>query len=710
MAKESAAPPIDRPLSKTYLREFTGWSTAYSPSLSESTSLRQLDNVMMGRDGSARIRPALRNMFSSHLPPTSQLVGSFEQYINPLGGKSILYALREAGDVTFYTRPYVGGTYTTQTAVATSPVWGDSSYVKYLQINNRIYCLSNNGDETVAIFDTNTETFLPITGYGSTRPPTATLALAGALTTGTYNYAFFYTVVNEFGESKPSELAHITANTKWTGWSSGDTISLSGLPASTPINVYWLSWSEDAPVPVEGVLLKEAHVGATLSVTAMSLLQSSSAGNHFLPSPADEDFTTPPVCAQGLVSADRLILVNDFENRARIRWSSNEPGSYGSFSPGKGGGYKTLSSGNLQIPYAVQLWQNPQSVDTLTVLCSGLDGYHAAYYMSPASITSQTEETIIMGFEETTATPGTVSPYGCEVFNNALYHPLDDQLMKSTANNYNISHKTMSDAIANKWLHLENKRDIVSSQYDGRLYFLVNNPDGEPLEDGCIGNEIWVCDVGTGEASPWSRFTIGACSLRKIESNGKLYMGVVRPEAIYRLDDLAWLDQLPGGDKAISWFLQTNPIAANSARDAWCHLQYVQPTLGSMYGTVRYGIRSWTVDGKPLDIDKVYRQPNPIDFTDRPLPFDHEDMMQVRRDVQEWLFQASSVVDPVSKETLPCYGQINNVLFSFAPVSVNVGYEYGSTQTYEYSHAGDHWSQRTAINGIPIPFIDPRRP
>ena len=30
--------PIDRPLSRAYLREFTGWSTAYPPGLSEPTS------------------------------------------------------------------------------------------------------------------------------------------------------------------------------------------------------------------------------------------------------------------------------------------------------------------------------------------------------------------------------------------------------------------------------------------------------------------------------------------------------------------------------------------------------------------------------------------------------------------------------------------------------------------------------------------------
>jgi hypothetical protein len=50
-----------------------------------------------------------------------------------------------------------------------------------------------------------------------------------------------------------------------------------------------------------------------------------------------------------------------------------------------------------------------------------------------------------MGFEETTATPGTSSPFGVEVLNNSLYHPLETELTKSTASNYNINHKSMTD-------------------------------------------------------------------------------------------------------------------------------------------------------------------------------------------------------------------------------------------------------------------------
>ena len=714
-AKGTTPPPIDRPLSKSYIREFLGWSTAFSPSLADSASMRQMENVLIGRDGSARVRPAMRAML--YAPHGYMMVGSFEQYYG-VQGKAILFAMRDLSDdtVSFYTSVYTGYGYSSSIQPATdSPEWSpETTYVKYLQINNRIYCLNNGGTDPVAIFDTNTGEFLTIVDQNNTRPTAPALVRSAGLdgapgAPADYNYAFFTTVTNSFGESMPSQLAHITAAKKWTGWEAGDKITLSGMHATNLKNIYFVFWSADAPVPVEGVLVAEGHVGATWEATTSSLLASSSAGNHFLPSPADIDFTIPPVCAQGLVAADRLILVNDFENRARIRWSGNDASAYGNFSPGRGGGYKTLSSGNLQIPYAIQLWQNPQSVDTLTILCAGLDGYHTAYYMSPASVTSQMEETMIMGFEETTATPGTVSPYGCEVFNNALYHPLDDQLMKSTANNYNINHKVMSEAIAPTWLNLVNKHNIVSSQYDGKLYYIVHNPDGAELQPGCLGNEIWVCDVGTGEAVPWSRFLIQATSLRKIEYNNRLYMGVVTDDGIFRLDELAWLDQWSSGEEAIPWFFQTNTQGANGARDSWVTLQQVNPVFGNAYGTFRYGIQGWTVNGKTLDISKVYRQHVDIE-PGRELPFDAEDKLLVRQILQQWFFSASSVVDHETGKVRPSFGQISNVQYTFTPASVNIGYELGSIETYEYAHADNVWTDRTSINGIPIPMLDPRRP
>ena len=58
--KAKVAPPIDRPLSRAYLREFTGWSTAYSPGLSDPTSLRTMENSYVTRNGALAVRPVMQ--------------------------------------------------------------------------------------------------------------------------------------------------------------------------------------------------------------------------------------------------------------------------------------------------------------------------------------------------------------------------------------------------------------------------------------------------------------------------------------------------------------------------------------------------------------------------------------------------------------------------------------------------------------------------
>ena len=56
-AKKSVPAPIDRPLSKAYLRQFTGWSTAYPPGLSDPASCRDMQNVMVDRSKGISVRP-----------------------------------------------------------------------------------------------------------------------------------------------------------------------------------------------------------------------------------------------------------------------------------------------------------------------------------------------------------------------------------------------------------------------------------------------------------------------------------------------------------------------------------------------------------------------------------------------------------------------------------------------------------------------------
>ena len=383
-------------------------------------------------------------------------------------------------------------------------------------------------------------------------------------------------------------------------------------------------------------------------------------------------------------------------------------GEYTNFSSNKGGGFKTLTAGNLLVPAAVKLWQNPQSIDTLVVLCRGVDGYSTAYYMAPATVNGQTGSTQIMGFEETTATPGTVSPWGVEVVNQALYHPLDEQLMKSTASNYNISHKTMTDQISNKWLELAEKQNIVSASLDNRIYYVVNNPDGEELEAGCMGNEIWMLDVA-GPTPVWNRWLIQANSLHKLEVKGKLYMAVVRPDAIFILDERSVLDQYSNSgetsERAIPWKMETNTQGANRAHDAWAHLQQVNITVGNFMGRMRYGIRGHDLNGKPVEVSKVTKDMGFVPGHTSALPWDVDDFLLVRRDLKEWRLFAESVTE--NGVVRNSYGRINLVQYRYTPVSVNVGYEYGTVESFEYGRASAPSDPASAYpNGVPSPYVD----
>ena len=757
--KKSLPPPIDRPLSKAYLRKFTGWSTAFPPGMSEPTSLRTMHNCNVAPDSSLRIRPGLRRVVDA---PTLDIVGTFEHFYTNSGKKALLFAVREA-DNTVGFRFCVWNATTKVfdvkalndatdgfTATGSINFTAGTTYVKYVQIDNKILALSNNGEPfrllTVGatktaktITEITKPTYVEADRLGDVLPSLAWIA--GSQTTvpvlrslvdgdlissdpakNIYNFGYFYTFNNEIGESAPSMVWTCKTQRRWTSWQvnatdeskSADQIGLvmpeavwNAAVASGAVswNLYFFTWSNQDAVPVEGLLLKTTTMtGKTYQQAGWAahtpLLQGNS-GSMALPAASTrENFTSPSAAGQGLVAGDRLILVYDKNQAARIKWSSNQMGDYLNFSASKGGGYKTLTSGNLYFPATVKLWQNPQSVDTLTVLCSGLDGYGTAYYMSPGSSVSAQNQTItIMGFEETTATPGTVSPYGCEVLNNALYHPLDNNLMKSSAANYNINHLLMADKIQNVWhqISLDDKRRFVSAQMDSTLYYLVRSPLGWDQTSPGNGNQVWMCD--TALSGIWSCWDVVGTALHKLEVDGLLYMGIVSGGAIYVFDpeqdhddvwsDGAWIQQ------GIPWEIVTNTQGANRAHDAWCLLQQVNVTFGNFTGECVYGIRGKDANGQPIEIKKHYIAPvkghDPLDR------YDLQDFLLVRRPMVEWEFFWRSADRPKNRS----YGSVNFVQYRYAPISVNVGYEYGSVESFEYGQR-DH----TFSNGVPQPFAD----
>lgn len=579
--------------------------------------------------------------------------------------------------------------------------------------------------------------------------PAANSLISSDASKNTFKMGFFYTFENEIGESAPSKIIEVRMMRPQSNWlwrsptpdqpnqPDGAATEVADLCSDQLVahmpkqvyddalstgairwNLYTFAWSDQDPVPVTAELAGSRELypdkvarlknqalphekGGWINVTPSRRFTTVSQG---LPTADNRvNYSRPPEARNGIVAGDRVVIVGDDNELASIKWTANQPGSYIEFTAHKGGGKKTLSSGNLHIPGAVVLWQNPQSVDTLTILCIGSDGTSTCYYMAPADVTAQSSATQVMGFEETTNTPGSMSPYGALVHNNALFRPLDRALLKSTAQNYNINHKTMTDEIANMWVELQNKQWIMAAVHDNRLYYLVDNPRGEPVEDGCLGNEVWVYDMAAGESGTWSRFLIHASTLRVIDYGARVYLGVVRPDGLYYLDPEARMDDYvmddgTVGQRPIPWFFEMNTQGANKAHDAWAHLQQIVVTLGDFEGTMEYGIRAKTMHGTPIDMFKRFEDFSGSDVDG--LSWEAQDSLLIRRDLMQWFFYARSV------DGLPSWGQFNTVQYRYTPVSVNVGYEQGSVETFEYSRNVANGNDALYRNGIPEPAQD----
>jgi hypothetical protein len=577
---------------------------------------------------------------------------------------------------------------------------------------------------------------LPVANVPNSNPTTYEL-VASVATNNVYKIGMFYTFENEVGESAPSKITEIRVSRPWSNWrwqlpnatcepTGGATnvadLCADQLAATIPEaiykqalvegairwNLYVMAWSDQEPVPVVASLAKSRDLrGAPLHKDAgwLSITPARSIGiNEAVLPTADnrENYSDPPRSRTGLVAGDRMILLGDPRDLATIRWTSNRPGEFTNFTSSRGGGRKTLTTGNLHIPADVVLWQNPQSVDTLAILCMGSDGRSISYYMMPASINAQSGTTSVMGFEETTSTPGTLSPYGNEVLNNALFRPIDRALLKSSANNYNISHKTQTDKIANMWQRLWSKNWIMSAQLDNRLYYLVHNPLGAVLEDGCKGNEIWVFDV-SAENGHWSRLLVQGNALRVFNVGPSEVLGVTRPDGLYYLDPTARVDDYVAANldvlqRPIEWRFETNTQGANRAHDAWAHVQQLGVSLGNFLGSMRYGVRGYDLHGRQLTFEKEFTAVG-VDENDG-YTWDVEDALLIRRDMKEWFLFGSSV------EGAPGWGSLGFAQYRYSPVSVNVGYEFGSIETFEYGSNPEGYS----LNGIPLTYMDYTRP
>ena len=97
-------------------------------------------------------------------------------------------------------------------------------------------------------------------------------------------------------------------------------------------------------------------------------------------------------------------------------------------------------------------------------------------------------------------------------------------------------------------------------------------------------------------------------------------------------------------------------------------------------------------------MELVKRVESPIATVNTLEPRDNQDHLLIRRHLMEWEFFWRSTKKPG-------HGAINYLQYRYTPATVNVGYEYGSIETFEYGSGSD-----STLNGVPTPFVDVSRP
>jgi hypothetical protein len=136
----------------------------------------------------------------------------------------------------------------------------------------------------------------------------------------------------------------------------------------------------------------------------------------------------------------------------------------------------------------------------------------------------------------------------------------------------------------------------------------------------------------------------------------------------------------------------------------------VNITVGNFTGSMEFGVRGHDRHGQYIEKSKVLRD----DRDPSDMPWDLEDMLLVKKDLKEWRFFAGSqtIWDPVGENDYvqPSSGQINLVQYRYTPISVNVGYEHGSVETFVYGRDALMFESGNTTNASPMPMVDTSRP
>jgi len=161
-------------------------------------------------------------------------------------------------------------------------------------------------------------------------------------------------------------------------------------------------------------------------------------------------------------------------------------------------------------------------------------------------------------------------------------------------------------------------------------------------------------------------------------------------------------------------------------------VQQAQVHVGDWLGGFEWGIRGFDVHQQYVEKKKISHAPQSMAgigvttgvVTGSVDLGDATDALLIQRDFVEWTFFAQSTPaveqglrsgEPFSVENPDpwfFFGQIDFVQFLSAPASMNIGYETGSIETFEYQRNalnGTYPGTELTRNGLAMP-LDTRRP
>lgn len=315
-------------------------------------------NLMQFQDGVWGTRWGF-NYYGKEITGEDKIDGSTE-YIKPDGTREIIAIGGTTGKIF---KSQDGGDWTQVGSTTLTP----GKKPGFLQIKSQLYIC--NGEDDLLRYDGN-----GLSVYTALTPPENVSYTRTVLTTGTNNYYYVITALNDVGETEGSTELHVEVNKKRDTWANTEyiTITWDVVSGASRYNIYAYDQSGF-----------EVFLGTSVTNTYVDV--GTVVWNPFIETP-DDNTTASPKFTNMESSGNRIWATGDPDNKYRVYFTG--VGQYLSyFSPFYGGGYIDLERGGKDTPVAVVHYRTGKGDPVATVLCSSPEGLGSIWQVEISSST-----------------------------------------------------------------------------------------------------------------------------------------------------------------------------------------------------------------------------------------------------------------------------------------------------------------------------------